>query len=63
LGYIWPLVVVAWILRHRHGLWDLLRGLKVLPQRHRFEKAMRAEADELDRKTTPKILSVEMLDD
>jgi len=45
------------------GVFLLWRRRAILGTRRRFEKAMRAEAGEADRKSTPKILSVEKIED
>jgi hypothetical protein len=45
------------------GAFLLWRGQIMSGARRRFEKAMRAEADEANRKSVPKILSVETIED
>lgn len=53
LGYTFPFVGGVWIWHRRH----------VVGKKRAFSRAMRAEAEETDRRAIPKILSVEKVDD
>lgn len=53
LGYTFPFVGGAWIWHRRH----------VVGKKWAFSRAMRAEAEETDRRAIPKILAVEKVDD